>query len=107
MSGFYVYQADLGTNTLAKNSTPNGSPQLSLIGSLPEYSYLLAFLETTSTSKNGKTTESYSATANSGAIFEDTPPLVTPLPAALPLFASGLGALGLLGWRRKRKKAAA
>jgi len=26
-----------------------------------------------------------------------------PLPATLPLFASGLGALGLLGWRRKRK----
>jgi len=31
----------------------------------------------------------------------------TPLPAALPLFATGLGALGLLGWRRKRKSAAA
>ena len=30
----------------------------------------------------------------------------TPLPAALPLFASGLGALGLLGWRKKRKAAA-
>jgi PEP-CTERM motif len=30
-----------------------------------------------------------------------------PLPAALPLFASGLGMLGLLGWRRKRKSAAA
>jgi hypothetical protein len=27
---------------------------------------------------------------------------VTPLPAALPLFATGLGALGLLAWRRKR-----
>jgi hypothetical protein len=27
----------------------------------------------------------------------------TPLPAALPLFATSLGALGLLGWRRKRK----
>ena len=27
----------------------------------------------------------------------------TPLPAALPLFATGLGALGLFGWRRKRK----
>jgi hypothetical protein len=31
----------------------------------------------------------------------------TPLPAAFPLFATGLGALGLLGWRRKRKDAAA
>jgi hypothetical protein len=28
----------------------------------------------------------------------------TPLPAALPLFVSGLGGLGLLGWRRKRSK---
>ena len=32
---------------------------------------------------------------------------VTPLPAALPLFASGGGLLGFLGWRRKRKNAAA
>ena len=28
---------------------------------------------------------------------------VTPLPAALPLFATGLGALGLIGWRRNKK----
>jgi hypothetical protein len=27
----------------------------------------------------------------------------TPLPAALPLIAAGLGAMGLIGWRRKRK----
>jgi hypothetical protein len=33
-------------------------------------------------------------------LFEGT---ATPLPAALPLFATGLGGLGLLGWRRKRK----
>ena len=31
----------------------------------------------------------------------------TPLPAALPLFAAGLGGLGLLGWRRKRRAQAA
>jgi hypothetical protein len=31
----------------------------------------------------------------------------TPLPAALPLFAAGLGALGLFGQRRKRKNDAA
>jgi len=30
-----------------------------------------------------------------------------PIPAALPLFATGLGVLGLLGWRRKKKAQAA
>ena len=29
----------------------------------------------------------------------------TPLPAALPLFATGVGAMGIFGWRRKRKAA--
>ena len=37
----------------------------------------------------------------------DPPTSATPVPAALPLFATGLGALGLLGWRRKRKAKAA
>jgi len=35
------------------------------------------------------------------------PRATTPLPAALPLFATGLGALGLIGWWRKRKAQAA
>jgi len=30
-------------------------------------------------------------------------PIITPLPPTLPLFATGLAGLGLLGWRRKRK----
>ena len=30
----------------------------------------------------------------------------TPLPPALPLFAAGLGTIGMFGWRRKRKNAA-
>ena len=36
-----------------------------------------------------------------------TSDLVLPLPAALPLFMTGAGIIGLLGWRRKRKNAAA
>ena len=39
--------------------------------------------------------------------FSLTPVSATPLPAALPLFATGLGAMGLFGWRRKRKNAPA
>jgi len=39
--------------------------------------------------------------------YYDDGSIAAPLPAAFPLFASGLGALGLLGWRRKRKNAAA
>jgi hypothetical protein len=38
-------------------------------------------------------------------VLQSTDVPQTPLPAALPLFATGLGALGLLGWRRKRKLA--
>ncbi|MCG6859168.1 MAG: VPLPA-CTERM sorting domain-containing protein [Salaquimonas sp.] len=32
---------------------------------------------------------------------------IVPVPAALPLFASGFGVLGIAGWRRKRKVASA
>lgn len=34
-------------------------------------------------------------------------PSPTPLPGTLPLFAAGLGAMGLIGWRRRRKNIAA
>ena len=37
------------------------------------------------------------------AMVTPTIPTVTPLPAALPLFATVLGGFGLLGWRKKRK----
>jgi hypothetical protein len=41
----------------------------------------------------------------SAFVFGDVDP--TPLPAALPLFITGLVGLGLLGWRRKRKNTTA
>jgi hypothetical protein len=40
-------------------------------------------------------------------LLDDVSVNAVPLPAALPLFATGLGALGLLSWRRKQKSALA
>jgi hypothetical protein len=47
----------------------------------------------------------YNAIGGNSVVFNvtTTGPAAVPLPAALPLFATGLGALGLLGWWRKRK----
>jgi hypothetical protein len=41
--------------------------------------------------------------ATPGALEVDGTATVIPIPAALPLFATGIGGLGLLAWRRKRK----
>jgi hypothetical protein len=38
-----------------------------------------------------------------GDVIATAATTATPLPAALPLFATGIGGLGLLAWRRKRK----
>jgi hypothetical protein len=41
--------------------------------------------------------------SNSDIFWGLAPVETTPIPTALPRFATGLGALGLMGWRRKRK----
>ena len=51
------------------------------------------------------TTTSCTTLTSYSATF--APPSAVPLPGALPLFATGLGALGVLGMRRRRKRAAA
>jgi hypothetical protein len=47
-------------------------------------------------------TSATTATISNGS-YTGTLITATPLPAALPLFATGLGAIGLFGWRRKRQ----
>jgi hypothetical protein len=49
----------------------------------------------------------FGATGGSFIFSPGVTSAVTPIPAALPLFISGLGGLGLLGWRRNKQGAAA
>jgi hypothetical protein len=79
------------------NGVPTLPPPIPSVASAVWYSYV----------------DGYNVQANGGSatIVEDfgqgNSDIATPLPAAFPLFASGLGALGLLSWRRKRKPLAA
>ena len=54
---------------------------------------------------DGYVADDYAAQVGLGVVIEFYGPLTTSLPGAISLFATGLGGLGLLGWRRKRKQA--
>jgi hypothetical protein len=68
------------------------------LGNLVEYSSDGTYIIGTDGHHVKKNTSSF------GSSFDDVLGDPTPLPAALPLFATGVGALGLLGWRKRRKR---
>ena len=101
----------LGTLTLTNTSTPavDHDADMSFLV-LAENSNLITSLVLGSTDAGFKETKHFQISdlqldpnfdPGPGGQIGDTP-----LPAALPLFATGLGVMGLLGWRRKRKAAA-
>lgn len=89
--GFFVYLADMGTQTLAG---PGGPPnQLFNVTALPLAAYLVAFMDEMSA-------EGIEALANSGAIFITTRLVDLPEPATLLILGSGVLGIGLLRRRR-------
>jgi hypothetical protein len=108
--GFRARLFDSGNSLLASNTFSSGAVGLQVFGfgliassSVDNTGYvvidqIVGSFDLTNILVAGQLTEFVSTQ------FEVTS--ATPLPAALPLFATGLGGLGLLGWRRKRRSAA-
>ena len=90
-------------NTSFASNAPSGGTGATITGALSTYT-----LESFSFTGTGSDVLSIAAYNNPAEYYVDDISIsggtsVVPLPATLPLFASGLGALGLLGWRRRKK----
>ena len=101
-TGFWVYQANLGTTTLLGTSGIGGAGQdnyLMLLGqAVPVGSYIVGFLAQTNSAGTG-----YGATANSGAILITRP--AVPEPATWAMMLLGFGGIGMVMRRKRRRDA--
>lgn len=97
-TGYYVYQANLGTNQLMPNSTELNGPLLNLGSALPYGSVVTGFLNTGST-----WSPNWIATASSGGLYVHQVHKV-PEPGSLALVALGLLGVGLSAWARRGRQ---
>ena len=96
-TGFFVFQADLGVNSLNSPGGP-GTPQLSISPLLPIGSYIVGFLNEPG---------GIEATANSGALFLTTGSNLPRVPEPASLLLLGVGMMGVSGfawWKGRNAK---
>jgi hypothetical protein len=98
-TGFFVYTADLGTQTLPSNGGASNFDLLTLNKGLLTGSYVVAF--------QGAAGTRLDATANSGAIFETGRMMGTPEPSTWAMMLLGFAGLGFAGYRRAKELRAA
>jgi hypothetical protein len=95
----------VSSETIAFQSGPGAPVAIITDYNLPAGTYVLdTYLGTCGAGQNCSDAGT-STDPNYAVLF--SPVSATPLPAALPLFATGLGLVGMFGWRRKRKIGAA
>jgi hypothetical protein len=100
---WYTYYTLLGYNTVIV-----GYHSCGVFGSssCPDYATFPYYGYVTATNSFQTTLTGYTELAVLDLTVGNEAPTATPLPAALPLFAGGLGLIGLLARRRKQKQAA-
>jgi hypothetical protein len=97
-------------NGAATGNSVGGSSPYAAFKSFSILSGFVAGINTLDFIVTNENCPSCGAAGNPAALrveFTSGTAVATPLPAALPLFATGLSALGLFGWRSKRKAQAA
>jgi hypothetical protein len=113
---FSAYDCVSGNIVFSCNSSAKPFPNLTNVTMYMDTAYTVTMMvQESSEAGNGASSEidptfsvSSATSAEYPGEFLFSPGLVaTPLPAALPLFASGLGVIGMIAKRRKRKNAAA
>ena len=111
-TGFWVYVADLGTQTLENQADVFTGLELELSGQMPLGGYLLGFLGTqTCTVHRGveHCSTTYDMNSNSGAILETNPDCpdchTENVPEPMTLSLVGAGLAGGAALRRRRKAA--
>jgi hypothetical protein len=89
------------TTTIQPSQTISGISGIDLVAGV---SY---FLDVAPVSNNNDTLDFWDINSSGGTeafdVLSAGSSAATPLPSTLALFAAGLGGLGLLGWRSKRK----